>query len=181
MNTGNSLVATPSVIGDFNFHRSIILLTNYQKSGSVGFILNKKLDYLLNDVMEGFDSEFPLYFGGPVEQDNLFYIHTLGDKISNSKLISDELYWNGDFSSIKNLLNKGKLNESNIRFFLGYSGWTEGQLEEEIRIKSWEPFEIKSALELMKMPHKEMWRDCMSALGGDYLLWSNTPENPGSN
>ena len=181
MNTGNLLVATPSVIGDFNFHRSIILLTNYQKSGSVGFILNKKLDYLLNDVMEGFDSEFPLYFGGPVEQDNLFYIHTLGDKISNSKLISNELYWNGDFSSIQNLLNKGKLNESNIRFFLGYSGWTKGQLEEEIRIKSWEPFEIKSALELMKMPSKEMWRDCMSALGGDYLLWSNTPENPGSN
>ena len=181
MNTGNLLVATPSVIGDFNFHRSIILLTNYQKSGSVGFILNKKLDYLLNDVMEGFDSEFPLYFGGPVEQDNLFYIHTLGDKISNSKLISDELYWNGDFSSIKNLLNKGKLNESNIRFFLGYSGWTQGQLEEEIRIKSWEPFEIKSALQLMKMPYKEMWRDCMSALGGDYLLWSNTPENPASN
>ena len=181
MNTGKLLVATPSVIGDFNFHRSIILLTNYQKSGSVGFILNKKLDYLLNDVMEGFDSKFPLYFGGPVEQDNLFYIHTLGDKISNSKLISDQLYWNGDFSSIKNLLNKGKLNESNIRFFLGYSGWTKGQLEEEIRIKSWEPFEIKSALELMKMPCKEMWRDCMSALGGDYLLWSNTPENPGSN
>ena len=87
MNTGNLLVATPSVIGDFNFHRSIILLTNYQKSGSVGFILNKKLDYLLNDVMEGFDCEFPLYFGGPVEQDNLFYIHTLGDKILNSRLI----------------------------------------------------------------------------------------------
>ena len=72
MNTGKLLVATPSVIGDFNFHRSIILLTNYQKSGSVGFIINKKLDYLLNEVMEGFDSEFPLYFGGPVEQDNLF-------------------------------------------------------------------------------------------------------------
>tara|TARA_B100001059_G_scaffold156241_1_gene155768 strand:- start:37 stop:582 length:546 start_codon:yes stop_codon:yes gene_type:complete len=181
MNTGKLIVATPSVIGDFNFHRSVVLLTNYKTSGSVGFILNKKLDYTLDEVMDGIYDKFPLYFGGPVEQDNLFYIHTLGDKISNSVRISKTLYWNGDFKSVNNLLKKGKLNQENIRFFLGYSGWTEGQLEEEIKVKSWEPFEIKSVLELIKMPTKDMWRECMEALGGEYLLWSNTPNNPSYN
>lgn len=181
MNTGKLLVATPSVIGDFNFHRSVVLLSNYKTSGSVGFILNKKLDYTLDEVMEDVDFKFPLYFGGSVEQDNLFYIHTLGDEISNSIPISKALYWNGDFKSVNHLLKTGKLNQENIRFFLGYSGWTEGQLEEEIVEKSWKYFEIKSALELMKMPTKEMWRECMAALGGDYLLWSNTPENPSAN
>mgnify|MGYP006057648527 FL=1 len=181
MNTGKLLVATPSVIGDFNFHRSVVLLTNQKTSGSVGFILNKKLHYTLDEVMEGIYAKFPLYFGGPVEQDNLFYIHTLGDKISNSIRISKTLYWNGDFKSVNDLLKTGKLNQENIRFFLGYSGWTKGQLEEEIEVKSWEPFEIKSALELIKMPTKDMWRECMAALGGEYLLWSNTPDNPSAN
>ena len=111
MNTGKLIVATPSVIGDFNFHRSVVLLTNYKTSGSVGFILNKKLDYTLDEVMDGIYEKFPLYFGGPVEQDNLFYIHTLGDKISNSVRISKTLYWNGDFKSVNNLLKKGKLNQ----------------------------------------------------------------------
>ena len=105
----------------------------------------------------------------------------MGDKISNSVRISKTLYWNGDFKSVNNLLKKGELNQENIRFFLGYSGWTEGQLEEEIKVKSWEPFEIKSVLELIKMPTKDMWRECMEALGGEYLLWSNTPDNPNYN
>ncbi len=181
MNSGKLLVATPSIIGDFNFHRSVVLLTNYKKSGSVGFILNKKLEYSLDEVMEGVNAKFPLYYGGPVEQDNLFYIHTLGDKISNCIQISKALFWNGDFKSVDYLLKTGKLNEGNIRFFLGYSGWSEGQLEEEIEKKSWEPFEIKSGLELIKMSTNEMWREFMAVLGGDYLLWSNTPENPSAN
>ena len=181
MKAGKLLVATPSVIGDFNFHRSVIMLTNSKKSGSFGFILNKKLQYTLGEVLEDVNSEFPLYFGGPVEQDNLFYIHTLGDKISNSISISKKLYWSGDFKSVCNLLSSGELTQENIRFFLGYCGWSQGQLESEIKEKSWEPFEVKSIFELLKVPGVEMWRKCMIALGGDYLLWLNTPQNPSSN
>lgn len=181
MDIGNLLVATPSIIGDFNFHRSVIILTNYKSSGSLGLILNKKLEYTLGEVMEGVKSNFPLFFGGPIEQDNLFYIHTLGDNISNSIPISKKLYWSGDFKDVIDLLKKGELTQENIRFFLGYSGWTKGQLELEINEKSWEPFEFKSTLELLKIPAIDMWRECMIALGGKYLIWLNTPENPNAN
>ncbi len=181
MDIGKLLVATPSIIGDFNFHRSVIMLTNYKSSGCFGFILNKKLEYTLGEVMEGVKSNFPIYFGGPVEQDNLFYIHTLGYKIPNSIPISKKLFWSGDFKAVSDLLIKGELTQQNIRFFLGYSGWTSGQLELEINEKSWEPFEYKSNLELLKIPAIDMWRECMTALGGEYLLWLNTPENPSAN
>ncbi|MEO2099827.1 MAG: YqgE/AlgH family protein [Flavobacteriaceae bacterium] len=182
MKTGTLLVATPAVIGDFNFHRSVILLTSYNKTaGSVGFILNKKIDYTLDELMDGVQSKLPLHFGGPVEQDNLFYIHTLGEKIPKSLPISKDLFWNGDFDTVKKLLEMGELNNQNSRFFLGYSGWTAGQLEGEVDEKSWESFEVKSPLELIKMPIGNLWRECMKTLGGEYLIWSNTPENPSSN
>jgi len=178
MNTGTLLVATPSVMGDVNFHRAVVLLVNHNDSGSVGFVLNKKLEYTLDEAMEGIQSKHPLYFGGPVEPDNLFYIHTLGDQIPKSIPITDALYWNGDFKEVTQLLEAGKLNQENIRFFLGYSGWSEGQLEAELEEKSWEPFTVKSPLELIKMPTERIWQECMTALGGNYLLWSNAPGNP---
>ena len=178
MRIGNLLVATPKVLGDFNFHRSVILLTERKITGSIGFILNKKLDYTLDEVMDGIQSKFSLYFGGPVEQDNLFYIHSLGDQIPNSIPITNSLYWNGDFNIVNTLIDSGKLNKNNIRFFLGYSGWDPGQLESEFENRSWELFDKISPLELINSQIKNMWSYCMSSLGGDYLIWSNTPENP---
>ena len=181
METGKLLVATPAVMGDFNFHRSVVLLTDTKKSGAVGFILNKKLDYTLDEVMDGIESKLPLFFGGPVEQDNLFFVHTLGKQVPKSIAIGKTLYWNGDFKVVNQLLKSGKLNNDNIRFFLGYSGWTADQLESELKEKSWEPFDLNAPVELLKMDTESMWRDCMTTLGGDYLLWSNTPENPRAN
>ncbi len=81
MKTGKLLVATPVVLGDPNFHRAVVLMVDHKTSGSLGFILNKKLEYTLNEVMEGIDSEFPLFFGGPVDPDSLFYIHSYGSEI----------------------------------------------------------------------------------------------------
>lgn len=181
MESGKLLVATPTVMGDFNFHRSVVLLADVKKSGKVGFILNKKLEYTLDEVMEGIPTKLPLYFGGPVEQDNLFFVHTLGTQIPKSTAIGDALYWNGDFKVVKKLLKLGKLHKENIRFFLGYSGWAEDQLERELMEKSWEPFDLNPSLELLKMDTATLWRDCMISFGGDYLLWSNAPENPGAN
>lgn len=181
MNTGTLLVATPSVMGDVNFHRAVVLLVNHKDSGSIGFILNKKIEYTLDEVMDGVQSKQPLYFGGPVEPDNLFYIHTLGNQISNSIPITESLYWNGDFEQVIQLMDAGKLNPDHIRFFLGYSGWSEGQLEAELEDKSWELFSVKSPLELIKMPTEQMWQECMATLGGSYLLWSNAPDNPSFN
>ena len=128
MKSGKFLIATPSIMGDTNFHRAVILLVDHKNDGTVGFILNKQLEYTLNDVMDGINFEIPLYFGGPVEDDNLFFIHRSSHLIPNSLYIEKDLYWSGDFETVVAQINKGTLTKNEIRFFLGYSGWTEDQL-----------------------------------------------------
>ena len=181
MNQGKLIVATPSILGDFNFRRSVILLASHKTSGSIGFILNKKLNYKLNDIVEDINIKFPLFYGGPVEQDNLFYLHRLGNVIPDSIKINSSLSWNGDFKFVTKLINENKLKLNDIRFFLGCSSWSNGQLEKELDEKSWEPFEIVSTEKLLKMKIQNMWKKCMISLGGKYRLWSNAPENPNFN
>ena len=181
MNQGKLIVSTPSILGDFNFRRSVILLASHKKSGSIGFILNKKLNYKLNDIVEDINIKFPLFYGGPVEQDNLFYLHRLGNVIPDSIKINSSLSWNGDFKFVTKLINENKIKLNDIRFFLGCSSWSNGQLEKELDEKSWEPFEIVSTEKVLKMKIQNMWKKCMISLGGKYRLWSNAPENPNFN
>jgi len=181
MNQGKLIVATPSILGDFNFRRSVILLASHKTSGSIGFILNKKLNYKLNDIVEDINIKFPLFYGGPVEQDNLFYLHRLGNLIPDSIEINSSLSWNGDFKFVTKLINENKIKLNDIRFFLGCSSWSNGQLEKELDEKSWEPFEIVSTEKVLKMKIQNMWKKCMISLGGKYRLWSNAPENPNFN
>jgi len=181
MNQGKLIVSTPSILGDFNFRRSVILLASHKTSGSIGFILNKKLNYKLNDIVEDINIKFPLFYGGPVEQDNLFYLHRLGNVIPDSIKINSSLSWNGDFKFVTKLINENKIKLNDIRFFLGCSSWSNGQLEKELDEKSWEPFEIVSAEKVLKMKIQNMWKKCMISLGGKYRLWSNAPENPNFN
>ena len=181
MNIGDFLIATPIIIGDYNFQRTCVLMVDTKKSGAVGFIVNKKLEYTLDELMENVSIPFPIYFGGPLEQDNLFFVHSLGSLIPNSLHIDNNLFWSGDFEFILELLESGKLKQNQIRFFLGYSGWSEGQLESEIKKNSWIVLNNIEPSDWMNEAYENFWKNQMRALGGQYLIWSNAPENPTSN
>ena len=181
MKPGDFLIATPTVLGDFNFQRSGILMVDSKASGSVGFIINKKLEYSLDDLMENIKTPFPVYFGGPVEQDNLFFVHTLGALVPGSVQIQKGLFWSGDYEAVINLIESRKISPNQIRFFLGYSGWSEGQLESEIEENSWVVVKGLKTHDWMGNPPENFWKNQMRALGGKYLIWSNAPENPMSN
>ena len=94
---GKLLIAEPSLTGDVSFNRSVVLLAEHNKEGSVGFILNKPLEYHINDLVSEINIPFRVYNGGPVEQDNLYFIHKVPHLIDNSIEISDGIYWGGDF------------------------------------------------------------------------------------
>ncbi|CAI8302253.1 MAG: Uncharacterised protein [uncultured Bacteroidota bacterium] len=181
MKAGDFLIATPTIIGDYNFQRSGILMVDCKTTGTVGFIINKKLEYTLDDLMENVSSPFPMYYGGPVEEDNLFFVHKLGDQIPNSIHIERDLYWSGDFESVLKLIESKKVNPTQIRFFLGYSGWSEGQLESEIKEDSWAVIEAEEVIDWMDNSSEDFWKNQMRAMGGRFLIWSNAPENPLSN
>ncbi|MFN3755881.1 MAG: YqgE/AlgH family protein, partial [Flavobacterium sp.] len=101
---GCLLIAEPSILGDVSFNRSVILLADHNENGSVGFILNKPLTYSLNDLIPDVEASFTIYNGGPVEQDNLYFIHNIPDLIPDSIEISNGIYWGGDYETTKILL-----------------------------------------------------------------------------
>ncbi|MFW6101180.1 MAG: YqgE/AlgH family protein, partial [Bacteroidota bacterium] len=146
-------------------------------NGSVGFVLNKPIDIPITDVISDFPSfDTILYVGGPVGKDTVHYIHTLGDLIPNSVHVKDDIYWGGDFEQVKEYIREGLIQPSQIRFFLGYSGWSPGQLEGELENNAWLVYEVESS-EVMK-PDERLWEKILQNLGSHYKTWTNCPENP---
>jgi putative transcriptional regulator len=178
---GSLLIAEPSIIGDLSFNRAVILLADHNDLGSVGFILNKPLDYNLKDLIDGTDSDFTVYNGGPVEQDNLYFIHKSPELIPNSIEISNGIFWGGDFNVVLELINTDRISKNDIRFFLGYSGWAEQQLDDELESNAWLVSENVYHNDIIAKSCSTFWRDKMLELGGDYSIWSNAPENPSFN
>jgi len=175
---GQLLVAEPSILGDASFNRSVILLAEYSATGAVGFIMNKPLPYTLRDLIPDMHVELPVFNGGPVAQDNLYFIHTVPHFIHNSIEISDGIYWGGDFETTRELIVNQQIGPADIRFFLGYSGWDAEQLNQELQSGSWylTPNHLKE--KLIEVDLADYWKRTMKKLGGDYLIWSNAPENP---
>ncbi|WP_295336586.1 YqgE/AlgH family protein [Flavobacterium sp.] len=175
---GQLLIAEPSIIGDLSFNRSVILLADHNEDGSVGFILNKPLKYTIKDLIPEIEAKFKIYNGGPVEQDNLYFIHNVPDLIPNSIEISNGIFWGGNFELTKDLINQGLIKKKNIRFFLGYTGWDSEQLENEMQSNSWILSKNIYKKDILSKSSLHFWKEKIIELGGEYLIWSNAPENP---
>jgi putative transcriptional regulator len=178
---GKLLIAEPTLTGDVSFNRSVVLLAEHNDEGSVGFILNKPLNYDISDLIEAINVPFQVFNGGPVEQDNLYFIHKVPHLIDNSIEISDGIFWGGDFDKTVKLINQKVITNSDIRFFLGYSGWSSLQLDQELDSKSWIVVKNEYESNIIQKSTTAFWKEKMLELGGDYLLWSNAPENPSLN
>jgi putative transcriptional regulator len=177
---GRILVAEP-FLSDVYFKRSIVLLTEHNDEGSVGFVLNKPVNLNLTEII----NEFPPFdgkvsIGGPVSTSSVHYIHTLGDLIPESVHVCGNVYWGGSFETIKNLIEKGSITKEQIRFFLGYSGWMPKQLEDELNQNSWLVTDINPC-KVMTHKMSEIWKDVLSDLGNKYKMWINSPENASLN
>lgn len=175
---GHLLIAEPSIIGDLSFNRSVILLADHNQEGSVGFIINKPLKYTINDLVPDIEANFKIYNGGPVEQDNLYFIHNVPELIPGSIEISSGIFWGGNFDLTRELINDGKIKKDNIRFFLGYTGWEAKQLEDEMQANSWIVTENLYQNKIIGKSTTDFWKEKILELGGEYMLWSNAPENP---
>lgn len=178
---GRILIAEPFLPGSY-FNRAIILLVAHSDKGAIGFILNKKIDYPVNEILGDFpEFEAEVYIGGPVSTDTIYFIHSLGKLIPGSIHVKDNIYWGGDFEEVKRLICEGLILPGQIRFFLGYSGWDNGQLEEEIGENSWLVSEIEEELVMVDRKTTTMWVEAVREIGGKYSLWEHFPENPSLN
>ena len=177
---GKILISEPFLPDTF-FNRSIVYLTDHTDQGSVGFILNKKLDLKISDAIEGFeDWEETLNMGGPVAPDTLHYLHNLGKIIPKSIQIDKNIFWGGELDVIRELIKMGKITGSQIRFFLGYSGWSAGQLERELKENSWVIASVKSDM-IMNNSSDDTWKKVLRSLKNKYRVWADFPDSPDMN
>lgn len=177
---GRILIAEPFLPGKY-FNRAIVLLVAYGKKGTLGFIINKQIELQVQDyVMDFPDFNAPVYIGGPVSTDSVYFIHTRADLIPGSIQVLDNLYWGGDFEELKRMITLGMIKSSEVRFFLGYSGWDAGQLDREIKENSWLVSNIDGPA-VMSQLNMSSWGDFVKQVGRPYNLWVNYPENPSYN
>lgn len=174
---GRILLSEP-LMSDPYFRRSVVYLADHKEGGSFGLIINKPIPILLNDAVANAPRfEGQLGLGGPVENQTLHYLHRKGDLIPHSLEVADGVYWGGDFNTVKTLIKAGKLGVNDIRLFVGYAGWTEGQLNAEMEQKSW--VVVPGSVDLVfDAPRETLWQDIMNSMGAPYSFMVNLPEDP---
>lgn len=177
---GDFLIAHP-MLQDGYFKRAVIYLTEDNDDGSLGFVLNFKTEYLLRDLFPQIkNGNFPIFEGGPVSKDQLYYVHNLGKNLSESIQIKNDLWWGGDFFELAHMIDYGKVKSHNVKFFMGYSGWTAGQLKDELIQKAWFSNEGEAAL-VLQGDHKTMWGDELEKIKESYKVFSNIGFDPNLN
>ena len=174
---GKVLVSEPFLNDPF-FKRVVVLLCDFDETGAFGFTLNNYVnDIKISQVISDFpEFNTKICIGGPVKRNNLFYIHTKGDLIPGSKEIMPGLYFGGDYEKIIEAIKTHKITPNDIRFFIGYSGWSAGQLEDEIESKSWFVTDIDPKT-VMDTTTDNLWKKVLSNMGTKEKIISNIPEN----
>jgi len=177
---GLILISEP-FLSDSYFKRSVVYLTEHNVEGSVGFVLNKPIDLKVHDIIQDFpEFDANISIGGPVNTNTIHYIHTLGDAIPDSVKVKDNIHWGGDFNILKDLISTGTITRDQVRFFLGYSGWSANQLDKELAQNAWLVAEIKTSM-VMKGEKSDFWNQILEKMGNKYQVWANFPDNPGLN
>ena len=174
---GDILLSEP-FLPDSNFERSVILLCSHDNTGSFGFVINKASKIKINQVVESEEKmEDIVYIGGPVQQNTLHFLHTLGDKIEGSYEVLNGIYWGGNFEQLSELISLKLVTNTEYRFFLGYSGWAEGQLENEIKQKSW-IISNQYNNDIFGYKSEDLWKILLKDMGGKFKMMANYPLDP---
>lgn len=175
---GDLLISEP-FLPDPNFERTVILVCENNEDGAIGFILNKPSRVSLGDMFEEFDPfDKKMLVGGPVQQDSMHFLHRSLLNIEDGTKIGEGIYWGGNFEQLKILVQNNMVGSNDVLYFLGYSGWAPGQLDEELNENSWIVSPSATANQVFDLDPELLWREVLKKMGGRYRMFSNYPTDP---
>lgn len=177
---GRLLVSEP-YLPDPYFRRTVVLLCEHNEEGSFGFVLNRFIDMGINDLMENMPRiRTRISIGGPVQSGNLYYLHTFGARIEGSLEVVDGVHMGGDFEQMRSVLATDPKLARHVRFFVGYSGWGEHQLDKELKERSW-LVSRADKMRVMNTGAKDIWGDTLRSMGRRFAPLANFPDDPSLN
>ncbi len=166
---------------DPNFARAVVLLTEHNDDGTIGFILNKPIADKIHEIVADFPAfDAPVFLGGPVQRDSLHFIHRIESLAEQGDEIAPGVYWGGDFEKLKRMIRLGVVAPDDIRFFVGYSGWGPNQLKDELQMKSW-ILNRESDKFTFTESGEALWSEILQTMGGKYKAMANYPVDPSLN
>jgi putative transcriptional regulator len=175
---GKLLIATPELLTDNIFSKTVIIIADEHESGKVGFIINKPLPVTVKDI-SGINLPFQVYEGGPVSGDRLYFIHKVPDLIPGGLHIRKDLYWGGNILNPGQIARQSDFLADKIKFFVGYSGWGLHQLENEISDGAW--LVNDKYLDVININPKNIWKELLVETKPELVLWKDAPNNPSMN
>jgi len=171
------LIADP-FLKDPHFMRTVVFICDHQKEGTIGFVLNKKFEHSIEEIITDFDGfNIPVYYGGPVQTDTIHFLHQYPGIITGGKKVMEGVYWGGDFGMLTSMVKNNTIDYNKVRFFIGYSGWGDNQLNEEMNEKTWLTVAATKQIIFHKQP-EAIWKDSLRHLGGEYEKMINYPIDP---
>lgn len=177
---GDLLLSEPFMLDD-HFTRSVIYLCEHNEDGSFGFILNNTLDLNLHEYATDFpDASVTVGFGGPVDQNQLFFLHNISE-LEDKIEVSSNVFMGGRYSTILEMLQQKTISTGQIRFFIGYTGWGPNQLQQELDEKTWIVATPPPELSILNSNDDTLWKDVLHSMGGKYKLMADFPINPADN
>ncbi len=181
---GALLVAKPTITDPF-FGRSVVILVEHDiDRGSHGFIVNQPTPYTLPKLLPEVDEthEIPVFFGGPVALDRLSWIHNMGPEIIPDSIeLREGLYYGGNLYAICRYINEGRPTEGRIKFMIGQSGWSQGQLAGEIGLHDWAVLYRFDNESVLATATEQTWKNVVAGIGRESALWKNWPTDLSSN
>ncbi|MBK7561830.1 MAG: YqgE/AlgH family protein [Chitinophagaceae bacterium] len=174
---GILLIADP-FLKDPNFLRTVVFLCEHKDEGSFGFVLNRQYENTLDELIPELEGhKIPVYYGGPVQIDSIHFLHQYPDEIPGGQEVLKGVYWGGDFDAVVSLVKNSAIDVDKIRFYIGYSGWSEDQLNTEMTEKTWLTVKANRKL-IFHTNYAELWKDALKHLGGAYEMMVNYPIDP---
>ena len=160
----NHIIISMPKMNDLFFSKSVVLICDHNSHGSMGVILNKKLNQKKSNPesnIEIFNNEGAIFLGGPVMVNFTLLLHDEKKLEHNSYKISENLFLsNNGFNHDKNRI-------SNKKFISGYAGWSKGQLENEIKNGDWIVQKARNDL-IFGTDCKKIWNNAIESLGFNY-------------